>query len=380
MHSTHKKHTSAYNPESVLVASSKLSSNEFVVVEETVKNEQLIELIKEKENQLEQIREQIKHQNRNSILLVIITILFIFTAIIALRERLYRRKTDQQLAVQKHEAQKQRSKSDKKARSFTESLNYAQRIQKAILRNSLHIQDILPSSFILLYPKNIVSGDFYWIQEKNSRILFALADCTGHGVPGALMSIIGTYGLNRVVNELNITSPGEVLHHVNLLFEDSLKQRTSTDIFDGMDIGLCSYNPKSMELKYSGANLPLLICRSNLQPPPSSVILTRGKSHTLYSVKPTKQAIGSFSDNKTFANHSIILAKDDVIYLHSDGYTDQFGGTDGRKFKSQQLYQLLVNISELPIDEQKQIIESTFIKWKGTAPQIDDVSFIGIKI
>ena len=117
-----------------------------------------------------------------------------------------------------------------------------------------------------------------------------------------------------------------------------------------------------------------------MQPSPSSVILTKGKTHTLYCVKPTKQAIGSFSENKTFANHSIMLAKDDVIYLYSDGYTDQFGGPDGRKFKSQPLYRLLVSICSLPIDDQKQIVESTFMKWKGDTPQLDDVSFIGIRI
>ena len=117
-----------------------------------------------------------------------------------------------------------------------------------------------------------------------------------------------------------------------------------------------------------------------MQPSPPSLILPYSKTHTLYCVKPTKQAIGSFSENKTFANHSIMLAKDDVIYLYSDGYTDQFGGPDGRKFKSQPLYRLLVSICSLPIDDQKQIVESTFMKWKGDTPQLDDVSFIGIRI
>ncbi|MDD4673286.1 MAG: SpoIIE family protein phosphatase [Bacteroidales bacterium] len=356
------------------------SQNEKVSLEELSDKKEFDDILKEKENEIELMRKQLKLQKRNLILLFIITFLFMVTIVIALCDLTCRKRANQLLTAQKLEAQEQKSTSDKKARSFTESLNYAQRIQKAILRNSLHILGVLPDSFILLYPKDIVSGDFYWIQEKNNRILFALADCTGHGVPGALMSIIGTYGLNRVVNELNITSPGEVLHNVNHLFEDSLKQRSSSDIFDGMDIALCSYNPKSMELKYSGANLPLLICRSNTQPHPSNVILRKGKTHTLYSMKPTKQAIGSFSENKAFANHSIVLEKDDVIYLYSDGYTDQFGGPDGRKFKSQPLYQLLVSICSLPIDDQKQIVESTFMKWKGNAQQVDDVSFIGIKI
>jgi len=349
-------------------------------VEEQNDNQVLIKLLKDKEIELNLSKKYLRQQNRNLILLAIVAGIFIIIIVITLRGLTCRKRINELLTVQKNEAERQRSVSDKIAKNFTESLNYAQRIQKAILRNSLHIKSVVPDSFIILYPKDIVSGDFYWIQEKNNRVLFALADCTGHGVPGALMSIIGTYGLNRIVNELNITSPGEVLHHVNLLFEDSLRQRSSSDVFDGMDIALCSYNQKSMELKYSGANLPLLICRSNMQPSPSSVILTKGKTHTLYSVKPTKQAIGSFSENKTFANHSIMLAKDDVIYLYSDGYTDQFGGPDGRKFKSQPLYRLLVSICSLPIDDQKQIVESTFMKWKGDTPQLDDVSFIGIRI
>ena len=352
-------------------------ANEF---ENQTSKEKLIKTIESKDNELELSRKQLRQQQRILLLLVVITILFIIIIIIANRGSACRKKANELLTIQKLEAEAQKSISDQKAKNFTESLNYAQRIQKAILSNSLLIKNALPDSFIILYPKDIVSGDFFWMQEKNNRILFALADCTGHGVPGALMSIIGTYGLNRVVNELNITSPGEVLHHVNHLFEDSLKQRDSSDIFDGMDLALCSYNPKSMELKYSGANRPLFICRSNMLPNASNLILSKGKTHTLYSVKPTKQAIGSFSDNKTFANHSIMLTKDDVIYLFSDGYTDQFGGPEGRKFKSQPLYRLLVSICSLPIDDQKQIVESTFKKWKGNMPQIDDVSFVGIKI
>ncbi len=349
------------------------------VEENAIHHQSLLEL-RIKENELEKFKGLVKQQKRNQGLLATVTVMFFVILILSIREFIQKNRANELLVKQKAEIEHQKQLADRKTRNFTDSLNYSQRIQKAILRTSLTIQNLFPESFIILFPKDIVSGDFYWIKEKNERILFALADCTGHGVPGALMSIIGTFGLNQVVNELNITSPSEILTNINDIFRENLIRKESTEIFDGMDIAICCYNPKTKELMYSGANIPLHICRSNLLPQPSSAISAKGKTHTLFNVKPAKQNIGSNIETEPFKNHSISLLEGDVIYLFSDGYADQFGGVEGRKFKSTQLYKLLVGITNLSLDEQKMLLETTFIAWKGDHNQLDDMSFMGIRI
>lgn len=346
--------------------------------EYAIHQKHLVEL-QSKDSELEYSKYRIRQQKKGQALLATVAVLFLLIIIFSIREFRHNKQANELLVKQKNEVELQKQLADHKTRNFTDSLNYSQRIQKAILSASLSIQNLFPESFIFLFPKDIVSGDFYWMKEKNDRILFALADCTGHGVPGALMSIIGTFGLNQVVNELNITSPSEILTSIDKIFRDNLIRKKSSEIFDGMDIALCSFNPKTMELKYSGANIPLFICRSNLLPQPSSAISAKGKTHTLYTVKPTKQTIGSFIDDDPFKNHSITMLESDIIYLFSDGYADQFGGDEGRKFKSSQLYKLLVGISGLPIDKQQSMLEKTFTTWKGDLTQLDDVSFMGIR-
>jgi serine phosphatase RsbU (regulator of sigma subunit) len=349
------------------------------IEENAIRQQHLLEL-QQKESELVKTKEQVTQQKKNQFLLFITIGLFSLVIVFIYREFKQNKRANELLTYQKKEIEKQKSIAIQKTRNFTDSLNYAQRIQQAILRSSLRIHNLFDEAFIINYPKDIVSGDFYWLSEKNERILFALADCTGHGVPGSLMSIIGTYGLNRIVNELNITSPSEILNQINILFDESLKQKEGVEIFDGMDIALCSYNPKSKELKYSGANIPLHVCRSNLLPQPSNAIIAKGKSSSIFSVKPTKQAIGSFFETKSFTNHSITLMEGDIIYLFTDGYIDQFGGPEGRKYKSAQLYKFLLGISSLQLEEQKKMLEDNFTTWKGKLNQIDDVSFLGIKI
>ena len=325
-------------------------------------------------------RKLISQQKKNQNLLFVIIGLFILIIVYAIRESHLKRKANKMLVNQKELIEREKALSERKTQNFTESLNYAQRMQRTILMSSNSLHNLFPESLTILIPNDIVSGDFYWFQEKNDRVLFALADCTGHGVPGAMMSIIGAYSLNRVVNEKSISSPGEVLNQINKIFEEHMKQRDTSEIFDGMDIALCSFNPKSKELNFAGANLPLYICRDNMLPLPTNSIVAKGKTHTLYNIKPTKQTIGSFHNTKNFTNHSVTLMEDDIIYLFSDGYADQFGGPEGRKFKSPQLHRLILNISQLPMIEQREILLNTFENWKGQLSQIDDVSFLGIKI
>jgi serine phosphatase RsbU (regulator of sigma subunit) len=341
--------------------------------------EQQIE-IESKELEIYRREEMISQQRQKQVLLYVVIVLFFGIIVFAFREFLHKKKANQVLATQKEELEKQKHIADIRTRDFTDSLNYAKRIQQAILRASLKINEFFPDSFLILIPRDIVSGDFYWVKEKNGKILFATADCTGHGVPGAFMSIIGTYGLNRLVNEMDLTNPSEILSQINILFEDSLEQQKGVEIFDGMDIALCSYNPKNHELHYAGANIPLYILRKAELSQPASTIAYKSKSHVLYQVRPNKRPIGDYFERSAFVTHSLTLLDEDIIYLFSDGYYDQFGGPEGRKFRSTQLYKLLCSLSDIPLCNQKTILEDTFIKWKGDKNQVDDVSFMGIKI
>ncbi len=333
-----------------------------------------------KEMELERGKELISQQQQKQVLLYIVIALFFVIIVFAVREFIHKRQANLVLANQKEALERQKFISETRTRELTDSMNYAKYIQQAILRTSLRIREFFPESFLILIPRDIVSGDFYWVKERNNRILFALADCTGHGVPGALMSIIGTYGLNSLVSEMNIINPGEVLNKINYLFEDSLEQQKGVEIFDGMDIAFCSYNPQSHELKYAGANIPLYILRGSNLPQPASAIISKGKNHVLYQVRPNKQSIGSNIDVVPFVTHSITLLENDIIYLFSDGFADQFGGAHGRKFMTSQLNKLICDLADLPLCEHKRILEETFYSWKRDAKQVDDVSFIGIKI
>lgn len=354
--------------------------SEAVKMEEQLEKEKHNEEMMAKELELERRKEQIQQQKQKQLLLYLVLILFAGVIVFAYREFSHKKLANTILGQQKEELERQKKIAERQTRDFTDSLNYAKRIQQAILRASLKLKEYFPESFLMLIPRELVSGDFYWFKERKGKLLFAIADCTGHGVPGAFMSIIGTYGLNRIVNEQDILSPGEVLNHMNQLFTESLEQRKGVEIFDGMDIAFCNYNPGTMELIYAGANIPLYICRNVDQIPASSHIAAKNQSHVLYQIRPNKQAVGSYFEKVNFINHSIKLIKDDIIYICSDGYGDQFGGPDGKKFRSTELRKLLCNLADTPLDRQRGILEHTFIEWKGKKNQVDDVSFMGIKV
>lgn len=252
-----------------------------------------------------------------------------------------------------------------KNREVTESLHYAKRIQAAILPDIKKINQSLQDLFILYLPKDIVSGDFYSFAQRDEKIIVAAADCTGHGVAGAFMSMIGTALLNQIVNEKGITEPSEILTQLNDGIVTSLKQRES-EMNEGMDIALCTINNKSKTLQYSGANRPLWIIRNN----------------EFQYYKPNKIPIGGKQYNKTdgFMQHNITLEQGDSIYLFSDGYVDQFGGDLGKKFMTKKFRELLLSIQHLSMNEQKEYLLNTLIKWQGKHDQVDDILVIGIKI
>jgi serine phosphatase RsbU (regulator of sigma subunit) len=324
--------------------------------------------------------ERIKESRQKQILLYLIIILSFGLMIFAYREFKLKKDANINLSSQKAEIEVQKQIVEKRNRDITDSLNYARRIQQAILKSSLQLKEFFEESLVLYIPKDIVSGDFYWAKSKNGKILFAVADCTGHGVPGAFTSIIGIYGLNNFVNESNLTNPGEILNEMNDLFKNSFCQSEGAEIFDGMDIGLCLYDPATKELNYAGANLPLHILRENTKPQATTHIVHKNDSHTLYQLKPNKQPIGYIFEEINYVTHGIKLFEGDILYLFTDGFADQFGGMYTKKFRYQELRQLICSIANLPLNEQKQNLESTFKAWKGENIQVDDVSFMGIKI
>ncbi len=261
-----------------------------------------------------------------------------------------------------HQINSQRSLLEHKNKEVTDSITYAQRIQKAILPSHRLVENYLPNSFVAYLPKDIVSGDFYWVEKKDNKVFFAVADCTGHGVPGAMMSVICQNALNRVVKEFDIEKPSLILDKLNDLIEEAFS-KSGSDVKDGMDISLCTFNNTTMTLEFAAANNPLYILSNN----------------EIKEIKATKQPIGKFESKVPFANHEIKIEKGQSIYLFSDGIADQFGGADGKKFKYKRVKELLLSIQNRSNSEQKNAIISAFTTWKGNLEQVDDVCMMGIK-
>jgi serine phosphatase RsbU (regulator of sigma subunit) len=249
-----------------------------------------------------------------------------------------------------------------KNKEILDSITYAKRIQKAILPPDNQIKKILKNSFILYKPKDIVAGDFYWMEPlKKDHVLFAAADCTGHGVPGAMVSVICNNALNRSVREYSLREPGQILDKTREIVIQEF-EKSDEEVKDGMDIALCSL--EGNKLQYAGAHNPLWIVRSG----------------EIIETKANKQPIGKYENLEPYTTHSFNLQKGDTIYLFSDGYVDQFGGKKGKKFKAKAFRELLLSIQDKSMDVQKSMIDETFEKWKGSLEQIDDVCVIGVRI
>lgn len=251
-----------------------------------------------------------------------------------------------------------------KNKEVTDSITYAKRIQNAILPEWELKERMFSDSFILYHPRDIVSGDFYWYAEKHGKKLIAAVDCTGHGVPGAFMSMIGNAFLNQVVNEKGITTPGEILAELRNLVIKALKQTgESGEQRDGMDISLLSVN--GMKAEWAGANNALWIIRNG----------------EIIEYKGDKRPIGYFlGRNLPFQNHSIDLQTGDALYILTDGFADQFGGPKGKKFKYSHLKKLLLSIQDQTMEDQHKVLMHSFIEWQGVLEQVDDVCVIGIRI
>jgi ligand-binding sensor domain-containing protein/serine phosphatase RsbU (regulator of sigma subunit) len=252
-------------------------------------------------------------------------------------------------------------------KDITASIRYAKRIQDAILPPDDFVKKHLPNTFILFKPKDIVSGDFYWMEDKKDTVIFAAVDCTGHGVPGAFMSIVGHNLLDRVVGEQKVTQPAKILDELNKSISDTLRQTDLEDntVRDGMDIALCSFDKKKGTLEFAGAYNPLWLIRNQ----------------ELIEIKANKFPIGNSKsgENNKFTNHEIPLEKGDTIYIFSDGYSDQFGGPAGKKFKASALKQLLINSQHLSMPEQREVLNNAIEEWRGEHEQVDDILVIGTR-
>jgi serine phosphatase RsbU (regulator of sigma subunit) len=259
-----------------------------------------------------------------------------------------------------------------KNNEILDSINYAKRIQNAILPTPKLVSSYLDNSFVLYLPKDIVAGDFYWMHsftnEKNeSIILFAAADCTGHGVPGAMISVMCHNALNRAVKEFGHIKPSEILDKTrDLVLEEFSK--SEENVSDGMDISLCSLNIVTRKLLWSGANNPLWIFPIN------------ENKGDLLTITPDKQPVGKHVSEKPFTLHEIQLEKGDLIYIFTDGLQDQFGGESYKKFKPTRFRKLVHEIKHLPLNEQRQKISEAFISWKEDQEQVDDICIIGVRV
>lgn len=256
---------------------------------------------------------------------------------------------------------KQKKIVEEKNQEIIDSMEYAKRIQAAILPPDSLVQSVLPDSFVLYLPKDIVAGDFYWLEQKNNTTYIAAADCTGHGVPGAMVSVICNNALNRSVREFGANEPNEILNKARELVISEF-EKSEDEVKDGMDIALCAI--EGAKLRFSGAHNPLWIVRNG----------------ELLETKADKQPVGKFAASKNFTNQLIELQRGDQIYLFSDGYADQFGGPKGKKFKAKSFKDLLIEIKDKNMSEQKVILQTTIRKWRGELEQVDDICVIGIKI
>jgi serine phosphatase RsbU (regulator of sigma subunit) len=297
--------------------------------------------------------------------------LFVFSLhvlFISKRSRLLRRdyRALKEKEKESMEVLHQRNLLQRRTKNIEDSLKYAQRIQTAMFTTPREMKVLFPESFIFQRPKDIVSGDFYWARRVNGKILFSVADCTGHGVPGAFMSLIGLEFFRQIVVERQILKPSEILNEMNRYFDLVFANLDELSLKDGIDLAFCAYDYKKKTLEYAGAFNPVYIIRDN----------------AIMEVKGDRIIVGPDYgiERGSFKNRSVVLEDDDVLYMFSDGYADQFGGPEGKKFKYRRFRHLLMSIHKLPMEEQHSRLEENINEWMGSQhDQIDDLMVIGIR-
>jgi len=298
-------------------------------------------------------------------------IIFVFSIFLF---RMYRQKRkalnelkikNAEIMQQKEEIESQRDEIQDKNKKITESINYAHRIQNALLPGESTMKEFLKDYFILNKPKDIVSGDFYFVTKIKNKIYIGVADCTGHGVPGALMSMLGMTFMNHVLSRHEVNTSNEVLDKIRMEVIESLKQKDiTTDQLDGMDLAFVIIDFEEMKAQFSGANNPLYLLRNN----------------EIIQYKPDKMPLAIYRKMHPFAFQEFEIIKGDLIYMFSDGYADQIGGPNNEKFKYNNLRSLLLEVAPLEMVEQKKELERRITDWIGRSEQIDDILLFGMKI
>ncbi|MGC8802631.1 MAG: tetratricopeptide repeat protein, partial [Bacteroidales bacterium] len=306
---------------------------------------------------------------RKSIFLLavgLIALMVMGFSIIIFKQYAEKKKANILLAEQNEQIKKQRDQIFQQKKEITDSIHYASRIQRAVLPSPKVLEDYNIQYFILYKPRDIVSGDFYWISAKDSKIIVTAADCTGHGVPGAFMSMLGMALLNEITSKSEVTSAAQILDELRSLVIKSLHQSGSVEeTKDGMDMALCVFDSDLKRVQFAGAFNPLYLVRGN----------------ELIEGPADRMPVG-FHDKQTtsFTNTEIPLQPGDTLYIFSDGYVDQFGGENGKKFMAKRFKQLLIDIHEKAMEEQKQILDVTITEWRGELDQIDDILVIGMRV
>jgi serine phosphatase RsbU (regulator of sigma subunit) len=270
------------------------------------------------------------------------------------------------LIYQHDQVSKQKDEIYLQKKEITDSINYAQRIQKAVLPSDDLINSLLPEHFVFFRPRDIVSGDYYWLAQVDNKTIVVVADCTGHGVPGAFMSMLGISLLNQMVNLHKEFNAGWILDELRKQVKKSLRQNeVNSESKDGMDLALMIFDFNRNELEYAGAHNPLYIIHNE----------------NLIEIKPDKMPIGIYVDEeKNFTSNTFHFEKGDMFYAFSDGFVDQFGGYNSKKFMTKKFKELILNIHNYPVNKQYEIFEKTLIEWKGDNEQTDDITVLGIKI
>ncbi|MCB0401655.1 MAG: SpoIIE family protein phosphatase [Flavobacteriales bacterium] len=362
---------------------------------------------------------EISQKNKQTIALAIFLVFAVIFIVFVIRGYMAKKRDAEIIRHQK-------TMVEEKNKEIMDSISYAKRIQSAILPPQKVVKAYLQESFVLYKPKDIVAGDFYWMETVNrveqrvmgdgdlnpksqntNLILFAAADCTGHGVPGAMVSVVCNNGLNRAVREFGLTDPGQILDKARELVVEEF-EKSEDDVKDGMDIALCSLKTQTTNkkqqtiLEYAGANNPLWIIRPTANCLPEHVLREqkpRGEflddtgnkeleahlslttdNYLLYEIKADKQPIGKFDRPEPYTTHQLELYPGDTIYIFSDGFADQFGGENGKKLKSVNFKKLLLRLQDKTMEQQRQLIDEAFEEWKGSLEQLDDVCVIGVKV
>ncbi len=384
----------------------------FIEINEAMRNDKASKKIAEMENQLAQkikedqilMMEQEKEHSEMMFKIYVWAGIFILLMILLGAGAIYKRYTEKKKAhaemeaknhiieQQKHVLLEQKHVLEEKNTEIMDSITYAKRIQTAILPSDRFFQEKLPEAFVLYKPKDIIAGDFYWLEDTGNKILFAAADCTGHGVPGAMVSVVCNNALNRSVREFSLLNPAKVLDKTRELVIEQF-EKSESEVKDGMDISICAFEKGNeiSKLEWAGANNPIWIVRKISQGNLKAINLNENElqefepnktegDYNLFEIKADKQPIGKYTKPYPFTSWSIEMKKEDALYVFTDGYADQFGGDKGKKFLGANFKKLFLKIQEAPIQNHKKMIDDVFEEYVQGHEQIDDVCVIGVRV